>query len=114
MDLSEQLTVLGKKLSELKIEINFPDIPLLGIKGGRQNLQRFVYWNFLKCFWNEENGFKNSQMINYDWYSPSQAFRYSKEEFKRMLQDNKLSTVFFHQEHACYSGRFTKKANNCC
>ena len=34
MKLSEQLTDLGKTLSELNISIDVPDIPLLGIKGG--------------------------------------------------------------------------------
>jgi len=24
--------------------------PELGIKGGKYDLQRFIYWNFLKCF----------------------------------------------------------------
>ena len=41
---------LGKILSDLEIEIEVPSIPQLGIKGGRQDLQRFIYWNFIKCF----------------------------------------------------------------
>jgi ubiquinone/menaquinone biosynthesis C-methylase UbiE len=107
-EMSKQLTELGKRLSELNIEIDVPDIPLLGIKGGKQDIQRFIYWNFLKCYWNEEQGRENSDMINFDWYSPSNAKRYSEKEFKDMIDENDLKIEFFHREEACYSGRFKK------
>lgn len=108
LELSEQLTVLGKTLHELNIQINIPEIPLLGIKGGSYDLQRFIYWNFLKCFWNEDLGPETSTIINYDWYSPKHAARYSKDEFMTMINDNRLSVVHFHEEPACFSGRFKK------
>lgn len=107
-EMSRQLTELGKRLSELKIEIDIPDIPLLGIKGGKQDIQRFIYWNFLKCFWNEELGYNTSVVTNFDWYSPSNAKRYSEKEFKNMINTNGLKIKYFHKEEACYSGRFLK------
>ena len=107
-EMSKQLTELGKRLTELNAEIDVPDIPLLGIKGGKQDIQRFIYWNFLKCFWNEELGWDTSVTINFDWYSPSNAKRYSEEEFKKMIIDNNLEILYFHSEEACYSGRFKK------
>ncbi len=106
---SEQLTELGKRLSELNVSFESPDIPLLGIKGGTYDIQRFIYWNFIKCFWREEWGFDLSKSTNYDWYAPSNAKRFSKEEFLKMVADNQLTESFFHQEEACYSGRFLKK-----
>lgn len=105
-ELSKQLTVLGKSLAELNIEFESPGIPLLGIKGGRYDIQRFIYWNFLKCFWNEELGFEHSVAVNFDWYSPQNAKRFSEQEFKEMALKNKLKTMHFHSEEACYSGRF--------
>ena len=45
-EMSEQLSELGKKMQNLNIEFEAPDIPLLGIKGGKYDLQRFIYWNF--------------------------------------------------------------------
>jgi len=105
---SEQLTVLGKRLSELKVNIDCPDIPILGIKGGTYDIQRFIYWNFLKCFWKEDWGFELSRTTNFDWYAPSNAKRFSKAEFLEMVKKNKLSEEFFHEEEACYSGRFKK------
>lgn len=109
LTLSHQLTKLGKCLSELKIDIDVPDIPLLKIKGGRMPVQRFVYWNFLKCYWNDDVGYDNSVLTNYDWYSPSRAERYSEEEFRSWISNQNLHEVYFHKEPACYSGRFLKR-----
>ena len=104
-EMSSQLTELGKRLSELKITFDSPDIPLLGIKGGEQDLQRFIYWNFLKCFWREDWGKDMSDATNFDWYAPSNAKRYSKEEFINMIEQNNLKIDHFHEEDACYSAR---------
>lgn len=105
---SEQLTELGKRLSDLKVEFESPDIPLLGIKGGKYDIQRFIYWNFLKCFWKEDWGFDLSKSTNYDWYAPSNAKRFSKEEFLEMASEAGMESTFIHEEEACYSGRFKK------
>ncbi|HEX5257882.1 MAG TPA: class I SAM-dependent methyltransferase [Sphingomicrobium sp.] len=107
-DLSDQLTRLGKLLSELNIEIDVPDMPVLGIKGGKQDLQRFIYWNFLKCFWNAEYGFDVSRLTNFDWYAPSVAYRYSRDEFAAMLSEAGFEPEFLHSEEACHTGRFRK------
>jgi len=106
--MSEQLTKLGKTLSELNVKVKVPDLPLLNIKGGEYDIQRFIYWNFMKCFWNEEYGLEYSTATNFDWYAPSNAYRYSEEEYKAMINDNNLNILYFHREEACYSGRFKK------
>jgi len=107
-EMSSQLTELGKRLSNLKITFDSPDIPLLGIKGGKQDLQRFIYWNFIKCFWREDWGKEMSDATNFDWYAPSNAKRYSKEEFNNMIEQNNLKIDHFHEEEACFSGRMIK------
>jgi ubiquinone/menaquinone biosynthesis C-methylase UbiE len=107
-DMSSQLTELGKRLSELKITFTAPDIPLLGIKGGEYDIQRFIYWNFLKCFYREGFTEEINNATNFDWYSPSNAKRFSLEEFSKMATDNHLTDVFRHSEEACYTGRFKK------
>ena len=107
--LSEQLMELGKRLSELKIKFICPEIPLLGIKGGEYDIQRFIYWNFLKCFWNKDLGPDTSLVTNYDWYSPSNAYRFSEDDIHKLIAENKLIEIFFHAEEACYSGRFAFK-----
>ncbi len=77
-------------------------------KTGKMNIQRFIYWNFLKCYWNEELGEQTSLSINYDWYSPSNAFRYNKDEFEKLLISANFKISKYHSEEACYAGRFLK------
>jgi SAM-dependent methyltransferase len=106
--MAEQVTDLGKLLASVEGGYDFPAIPALEITGGRMSIQRFFYWNFFKCCWNPELGYKNSVLGDFDWYSPSQAFRYREEEFLEWIKTNSLEIVHFHREHACYSGRFRK------
>ena len=106
--MSEQLTKLGKILVDLKVSFDAPEIPALGIKAGHYDIQRFIYWNFLKCFWNKELGWDTSVVTNYDWYSPSNAQRYNKKDIEDLIKTNGLSIVHFHKEEACYSGRFAR------
>jgi SAM-dependent methyltransferase len=110
--LSRQLSEPGKTLSDLKINIDVPDIPLMDIKGGTYDLQRVIYWNFIKCFWNADLGHDASVMTNYDWYFPSNAKRYSEDEFKDLIAENHLLINYFHKEEDCYSGRFEKTSGN--
>ncbi len=107
--MSEQLAELGKRLSALDVTIDAPAIPLLGIKEGPVDIQRFIYWNFLKCFWNDELGHDTSVVTNFDWYSPSNARRFSEEEVRGIVDANAMDAAFFHAEEAAYSGRFTHR-----
>jgi ubiquinone/menaquinone biosynthesis C-methylase UbiE len=107
-DLADQLTRLGRTLTDLNVTIDVPDMPAFGIKGGPQDLQRFIYWNFIKCFWNPEYGFDASRITNFDWYAPSTAYRYSRDEFMSMLEQAGFRCEFAHSEEACHSGRFRK------
>lgn len=106
--MAEQLTELGRRLSELKVSFDAPDIPALGINGGPVDIQRFVYWNFLKCFWNPELGRETSIVTNFDWYSPSNARRFTEAEVRAIVRSQSLIEHFFHAEEACYSGRFAR------
>jgi len=81
LELSEQLTELGRELSRLGAKITLErGVPLLGIEPGEHDVQRLIYWNMLKCFWNEDLGWHQSVMINYDWYTPRYASRHSEQE----------------------------------
>ncbi len=108
--MSRQLTELGKTLSELDCKVTVPDIPALDIRGGEYDLQRFLYWNFLKCFYSAELGNETSVATNFDWYSPSNARRFSEEEVKGLVKDRNLEIEFFHVEEAAFSGRFSWKS----
>lgn len=107
-EMSEQLTELGRRLSALDVSFDAPAVPALGIKGGRIDIQRFIYWNFLKCYWNEQLGRETSVVTNFDWYSPSNARRYSEAEVTALVAAHDLTVEHFHREEACYSGRFRR------
>ncbi len=84
----EGLTKLGRALASLKCEIEIAeDIPVLGIRRGRYDLQRFVHWNLFKCFWNDDFDFFTNNIINADWYHPENCFRYDPDEFRDWFAD---------------------------
>ena len=101
--LSDQLTELGKTLSDLNVKFTSPDIPALGIKGGEYDIQRFIYWNFLKCFYHKDWTKEENDSCNFDWYSPSNAERYSPDEFKEWANSLNLTIDFFRSEEACHT-----------
>lgn len=110
---AKAITLLGKSLSELKVEFKVPeDIPLLGIKKGKQNLQRFFYWNILKCFWNPAFDYKTNVMVNFDWYHPQLAFRYPPEEIKRWFKNEGLTIEHFNVTESGISCRGGEKVTN--
>lgn len=82
MEASRQITELGKVLSKITEEIEFPEVKVLGIKAGKYTPQRFIYHSFLKCFWNDELSDHENVVINYDWYHPSTATRHTIEEVR--------------------------------
>jgi SAM-dependent methyltransferase len=83
MEFSRQVTELGRELSRVGATIRLEQgIPLLGIPPGEHDVQRLVYWHFLKCWWNEEAGERQSVLTNFDWYHPVYASRHTEEEVR--------------------------------
>ncbi len=75
------LTKLGKALAELNIEIDVPeDIPILEIKKGKIDLQRFFYWNICKMWARPETNLDEMNIVNFDWFRPLNCHRHTKEE----------------------------------
>ncbi len=93
----EPLTELGRELSRLdaKITLTRP-IPILGIPAGTHDVQRLVYYNFLKCFWNEAFDWETNNMVNFDWYHPHHAWQQTEEEVGRWLEELGVSEFRFH------------------
>ncbi len=93
-EFSEQIALLGKTLSDLKTEVKIEkDIPLLGIKAGTYDVQRFIYWNFLKCFWNDKFDLRGNTIVNVDWYAPVYAWRHTPEEVEGWFRDAGLQIL---------------------
>jgi SAM-dependent methyltransferase len=94
LELSEQITELGRELSRLGATVELErGVPLLGIEPGKHDVQRLIYWTMLKCFWNEDLGWHQSVMINYDWYSPVYRSRHTEEEVLAWCRDAGLEVV---------------------
>lgn len=92
----EALTSLGRSLSavtqKLQVEV---DVPELGLKAGDYDLQRFVYYNLFKCFWNDALSFDENVHVNFDWYHPKYAHRHTPEEVRQWLTDLGFDPEFF-------------------
>jgi SAM-dependent methyltransferase/uncharacterized protein YbaR (Trm112 family) len=99
VEFSEGITELGRELSRLDATITLErGIPLLGIPPGEHDVQRLVYWHFLKCFWNEELGHHASMLGNYDWYHPPFASRHTRQELLGWVGDAGLSVAHLDEQ----------------
>lgn len=97
----EQITALGKTLSDLNLKINVPDIDILEIKAGEYDVQRFFYHFFMKCYWNNDLSFKDCAVINYDWYHPQDCTKHTVEEVRNWFREAGLKIT---QEHVDFYG----------
>ncbi|HEV2193276.1 MAG TPA: class I SAM-dependent methyltransferase [Nitrosopumilaceae archaeon] len=96
VEFSKDMTILGKSLSRLKKKITIPrDISLLNIKAGTYDVQRFIYWHFLKCFWADDEDFERSVGVNFDWYYPKYAYRHTPDEVRKWYADTKTKIIHF-------------------
>ncbi|MDP2683946.1 MAG: class I SAM-dependent methyltransferase [bacterium] len=89
----KQITDLGKMLSKNKIKIKVPDVDILEIKKGTYDLQRFIYYFFMKCYWNNNLTHNENTAINYDWYHPQLCFRYTIEDIQKWFKDANLKII---------------------
>jgi SAM-dependent methyltransferase len=84
----EGLTELGRELSRINAKITLEKaIPVLGIPAGTHDVQRLIYYNFVKCFWNEAFDYETNNMVNFDWYHPHNAWQHTQEEVEGWLRD---------------------------
>ena len=88
-----QFAEFGKSLSNLKIQIDVPEVSILGISAGSYDLQRFIYHHFMKCYWNDELTLEQNTMINFDWYHPTISSRHSLEEVRSWYVESGLKII---------------------
>lgn len=110
---SRAMTSLGKALFDLKVDVEVPeDIPILDIKAGKQDIQRFIYWNVFKCYWNDELDFETNVMTNFDWYHPQHAHRHTPEEVRGWCAEAGLEIVHFNVIESGISVRARKPSGS--
>jgi len=111
MEFSEQVTELGRELSRLGATITLErGIPLLGIEPGEHDVQRLIYWKFLKCFWNDDLGEHQSTLGNFDWYHPPYASRHTEDEVTRWCERAGLEVVHLNLVESGISVRAARPA----
>ncbi len=95
------LTLLGVELGKLQADLNVPeDIPYLGIKKGRYDLQRFFYWNICKLYYRPEYTIEEMNHINFDWFRPLNCHRHTPEEVRTWCADIGLSIEHLNVQEA--------------
>ena len=98
LEFSESMAKLGKILTKINKKITIPeDIPTLQIKSGTYDIQRFIYWNFIKCWWSHDVPFAQSVATNFDWYYPKFAFRHSPDEVKSWFKLQNLKVTHYQE-----------------
>ena len=97
-------TKLGQALADLHVEVDVPEnITYLGIKAGRYDVQRLIYWHFAKLYWNEALSFEENNHVNFDWYHPRYAHRHTKDEVRRWCAEAELSIKHFDAQESGYT-----------
>lgn len=85
------LTKLGRTLGRLNVEIDVPeDIPYLGIRSGKIDIQRFFYWNICKLFYDNKLNLSELNHINFDWFRPQNCHRHTPEEIEAFCRMSTL------------------------
>jgi SAM-dependent methyltransferase len=102
------LTELARALHTVAATINVDDVPLLGIRRGTYDIQRFVYWNFAKVYWNDSLSFEENVHVNFDWYRPQYAHRQTAAELRAWCDEFNLRVDWFHEQDSGFSVRAVK------
>ena len=90
----ESLTKLGKALAGLNAEVEVPeDVAVLGIRAGRYDIQRLIYYTMFKCYWNGRLTFDENVHVNFDWYTPRYASRHTVEEIRAWIEEAGLTVA---------------------
>jgi SAM-dependent methyltransferase len=89
--LAREFTLLGRDLQESAGTITLKqDLGFLGLRKGSYPIQEFLYYFFIKCWYNRAFGEEYSDIVNFDWYHPTYAYRYTLDEIIAMARANGL------------------------
>ena len=97
LEICAAITKFGRSLSRLASYRSTcrRTSPFLGIKAGKYDFQRFIYWNVFKCYWNDTMDWDSNVITNFDWYHPRHAHRHTPEEVRSWFDENGLDVVHF-------------------
>lgn len=97
LDFSERLTRLGRNLSQLgaRVEVE-DDFPEFGLSRGTYDVQRLIYDHIFKCYWNDSFDFETNVMVNFDWYRPTHAYRYTPDDIRGWCEQHAMQIDHIH------------------
>lgn len=108
------LTRLGKALAELDVQVELEeDVPILGMKAGQHDLQRLLYYDVCKMYWNSTLSFEENVHVNFDWYRPCYAHRQTADEIRQWCSEASLRITWFHEQQSGFTVRATKETHPC-
>ncbi len=97
-------TRLGQALASVRAAVEVPeDVPLLGISAGTHDIQRLVYWNFVKVYWNDALSFEENVHVNFDWFRPVYAHRQTADEVRAWCAEASLEVTRFNEQESGYT-----------
>ena len=76
----------------MEIDIEEP-IDFLDIPAGKINLQRLFFYYIFKCFYKDNWTLEQMNLTNFDWYSPQNCSRHTKEEVRSWVNHKEMSIV---------------------
>ncbi len=104
------LTKLGKEIGKLNVVLKIPeDVPILGIKKGEMDIQRFFYWNICKAYYRPEYDLEEMNHINFDWFRPLNCHRHTINEIKEYCKISNLKIENLKKEEAGFTVVARKK-----
>ena len=110
-DMLRPLTKLARSLADLQVDVEVEeDVPLLGIKAGTYDVQRFIYWNMAKLFWNQHLTFEENTHVNFDWYHPRYAHRQTESDVRRWFEEAEVDVTRFDDDDAGFTVRGVRRA----
>jgi SAM-dependent methyltransferase len=108
-DAMREITRLSQSLANLNATVDLlDDVPLLGIKAGRHDVQRLIYWHFAKLYWNNALSFEENVHVNFDWYRPQYAQRQTADQVRAWCDEAGLSIHRFHEQESGFTVRAIK------
>jgi len=87
------LTKLGIELGKLNAEIDVEEIPILGVKAGKYDLQRFFYYHIMKLFYNTNLPFTRHVVNNWNAYTPKKILFHETSEIVEFCKKANLEII---------------------
>jgi len=106
----KKLTALAKQTSAIKGKITVDrTIPVIGIEKGIYTPHEFMYYFFMKFFWNKNFTYEENNLVNFDWYHPRYAHRHTPSEVISWAKELNMKLENINVIKSGIAARFRKK-----